>query len=103
MTSPEAGQGKCLPYVLGLRRFPASQEDNYRDKINKKLKLMSLFTSSFTIKFPIKYLEFVFSSNAFPTFGNYVLPKGATWSYIYVYEMLDEIISNKIVITKRIK
>ena len=34
--SPEAGQGNCLPYVLVLRRFPASQEDKYRDKKNKK-------------------------------------------------------------------
>ena len=30
--SPEAGRGNCLPYVQRLRRFPASQEDKYRDK-----------------------------------------------------------------------
>ena len=38
LVSPEAGWGNCLPYVLGLRRFPASREDKYRDKIknNKK-------------------------------------------------------------------
>ena len=32
LASPEAGRGNCLPYVLQLRRFPASQEDKYRDK-----------------------------------------------------------------------
>ena len=32
LTSPEAGRNNCLPYVLRLRRFPASQEDKYRDK-----------------------------------------------------------------------
>ena len=32
LASPEAGRGNCLPYVLGLRRFPASQEAKYRDK-----------------------------------------------------------------------
>ena len=35
LASPEAGRGNCLPYVLRLRRFPASKEDKYRDK-NKK-------------------------------------------------------------------
>ena len=32
--SPEAGRGNRLPYVQRLRRFPASQEDKYRDKNN---------------------------------------------------------------------
>ena len=31
--SPEAGWGNCLPYLWRLHRFPASQEDKYRDKI----------------------------------------------------------------------
>ena len=35
LASPEAGRGNCLPYILALRRFPASQEDKYRDKIKK--------------------------------------------------------------------
>ena len=32
LTSPEAGRGNCLPYVQRLRRFPASQDDKYREK-----------------------------------------------------------------------
>ena len=35
LASPEAGRGNCLPYVYRLRRFPASQENKYRDKIKK--------------------------------------------------------------------
>ena len=35
---PEAGRGNCLPYVLAPPSFPASQEDKYRDKINKIIK-----------------------------------------------------------------
>ena len=35
LVSSEAGRGNCLPYIWRLRRFPASQEDKYRDK-NKK-------------------------------------------------------------------
>ena len=34
LASPEVDRGNCLPYALVLRRFPASQEDKYRDKIN---------------------------------------------------------------------
>ena len=33
LASPEAGRGNCLPYVLAFCRFPASQENKYRDKI----------------------------------------------------------------------
>ena len=35
LVSPEAGRGNYLPYVLALPSFPASQEDKYRDKIDK--------------------------------------------------------------------
>ena len=31
--SPEAGGSNCLPYVSRLHRFPASQEDKYRDEM----------------------------------------------------------------------
>ena len=33
----EAGQGNCLPYVLVPLSLSASQEDKYKDKINKKI------------------------------------------------------------------
>ena len=43
--SPEAGRGNCFPYVQRLRRFPASQENKYRDEINKnKMKRMNNLT-----------------------------------------------------------
>ena len=51
MASPEAGRGNCLPYVQRLRRFPASQEDKYRDKIkikkNKKIRLIFFIFNAF--------------------------------------------------------
>ena len=31
--SPEADLGNCLPYLQRLCRFPASQEDKYRDEM----------------------------------------------------------------------
>ena len=36
LASMEAGQDNWLPYIQRLRRFPASQEDKYRNKIKKK-------------------------------------------------------------------
>ena len=36
LVSPEAGGVIVYPMYQRLRRFPASQEDKYRDKINKK-------------------------------------------------------------------
>ena len=34
LASPEEDRGNCSADVLAPRRFPASQEDKYRDKIN---------------------------------------------------------------------
>ena len=45
LASPEAGRSNCLPYVQRLRRFPASQEDKYRDK-NKKNKIKKMQCSA---------------------------------------------------------
>ena len=36
LASREPGRGNCLPNVLRLRRFPASQENKYRDTNKKK-------------------------------------------------------------------
>ena len=36
LASAEAGRGNCLPYVLVLRHFHASQGDKYRDKIKRR-------------------------------------------------------------------
>ena len=55
LVPPEAGRGNCLPYVLAPRRFPASQEDKYRDK-NKKNKFRCL---------PILYKPQLFCSSSF--------------------------------------
>ena len=33
MASPETSRGNCLPYVLHLRRFPASQDNKDKNKV----------------------------------------------------------------------
>ena len=73
LASPEAGLGNCLPSVFRLRRFPASQEDKYKDKI-KILKIKQMFRlatiKSFNWCLPVQVLVRTtslrcFSRNAF--------------------------------------
>ena len=33
LVSPEAGRGNCLPHVERLHRFPASQDNKYKDEM----------------------------------------------------------------------